>query len=318
MTSLNSRTEGFSTGTGRPGVVERTRRVIKYRRILDLMVRRDLKVRYAGSALGYVWTVLDPLLMSLVYFFVLVKIFGRGKGTADQPFLLYLVTGQILWAWFNGGVTQTSRALRAQAQMVRSSNVPRELWVVRVVVSKGVEYLFSLPVIAIFALAYWKAPTAGALLLPVAMLFCFLLVLGLGLILAPITVLVRDVDRIIPIVLRVMFYASPVLYNVQSVPASVRSMYAFNPAVGMLVLSRATFFPADLSGREPVMTTVHRLSKTGKQITSHVKLRRDGRVVTHVVSHWDYVWHSAIAILILLAIGVFVFARLERPVLKEI
>lgn len=278
--TLHGRSEAYHSGSSRPNILQRTRRVFRYRRILELMVRRDLKVRYAGSSLGYVWTVLDPLLMSLVYFFVIVKVFGRGDTAAEQPFLLYLVTGQILWSWFNGGVSGTARALRSQRQMVRSSNVPRELWVVRVVVSKGIEYVFSLPVLAIFAVAYLKAPNAGILLLPLAMLFCFLLVLGIGLILAPLTVLVRDVDRIIPIVLRLLFYASPVLYSVQQVHESVREAYSYNPAVGMLVLSRATFFPADLN--------------------------------------WTYVWHSAIGIAVILAIGIYVFTRLERAVLKEI
>src|SRR5664279_1123527 len=251
--SIRTRPEGFSSGAARPTVIERTKRVFMYRRILNLLVRRDLKVRYAGSTLGYLWTVLDPLLMSLVYWFVFVKIFKRDAGPLNRPFMLYLVTGQIIWAWFNGGVMASARALRTEAQMVRSSNVPRELWVVRVVLSKGVEYVFSLPVIAIFALAYMTRPHIEVLLLPVAMLMCFLLVLGLGLILAPLTVLIRDVERIIPIVLRVLFYASPVLYTVTQVPASIRSAYNFNPAVGMLILSRATFFPTDLAGDVPVL-----------------------------------------------------------------
>jgi ABC-type polysaccharide/polyol phosphate export permease len=278
--SLRGRPEGFHSGSSRQNVLQRTRRVWQYRRILELLVRRDLKVRYAGSALGYLWTVLDPLLMSLVYWFVFTHIFHRNAGPQNEPFMLYLVSGQLIWAWFSGGITSAARAIRSEAQMVRSSNVPRELWVVRVAVSKGIEYLFGLPVVALYALAYWKAPTLGVLLLPLACLMCFLLVLGVGLILAPLTVLVRDVDRIIPIVMRVLFYASPVLYNVAQVPASIREAYNFNPAVGVLSMVRATFFPADFD--------------------------------------WTYVWHSMIGTAVILALGIFVFTRLERPVLKEI
>lgn len=279
--SLRSRPEGFHSGSSRQNVIQRTIRVVQYRRILNLLVRRDLKVRYAGSALGYVWTVLDPLLMSLVYWYVFTKIFHRNAGVQNEPYMLYLVTGQLIWAWFAGGVTSTARALASEAQMVRSSNVPRELWVVRVTMSKGIEYLFGLPVVAIYALAYMKKPSLeGFLLLPVAMLMCFFLVLGLGLILAPLTVLVNDVNRIIPIVMRVLFYASPVLYSASTVPASLKAAWTFNPTVGMLGLARAVFFPDDLD--------------------------------------WTYVVHSAIGTVIILAIGVFVFTRLERPVLKEI
>jgi ABC-2 type transport system permease protein len=302
--SLRNRPGGFTTtATGRPDILERFRRVVDYRRILTLLVRRDLKVRYAGSALGYVWSVLDPLLMSIVYWFVFTVIFDRKVGY--PPYILFLVLGQLIWAWFNGGVSGTVRALRSEAQMVRSSNVPRELWVLRVVVSKGVEYLFSLPVIAIFALCYLKAPSWHVILLPLAMVMCFFLVLGFGLILAPLTVLVRDVERIVPIFMRVMFYASPVLYSVKDVPNHLHIALSLNPTTGMLVLARSSFFPQELSGVIPV-------EKNRKVVHRH------GHVLTHYVNNWPFVWHSAIGIGVIFVIGVFVFSRLERPVLKEI
>jgi ABC-2 type transport system permease protein len=298
---------GFTTSaTSRLSVRERVRRVIDYRRILWLLVKRDLKVRYAGSALGYVWSVLDPLLMSLVYWFVFAEIFNRKVGF--PPYILFLVIGQMTWAWFNGGVSGTVRALRAEAQMVRQSNVPREIWVLRVVVSKGMEFIFSLPVIAIFAIAYLKSPTWAAFLLPLAMVMCFFLVLGFGLILAPLTVLVRDVERIVPIFLRVMFYGSPVLYSVKDVPAHLHFFLSINPTTGMLVLARASFFPQELEGSVPKENAKHEpiFDKiTHKPIVEHV-------------DNWHFVWHSAIGILIILAIGTFIFARLERPLLKEI
>jgi ABC-2 type transport system permease protein len=307
--SLRGRPGGFTTtSTGRPGTIERFRRVVAYRRILSLLVGRDLKVRYAGSILGYLWSVLDPLLMSLVYWFVFSVIFDRKVGY--PPYILFLVLGQLIWAWFNGGVSGTVRALRQQAQMVRSSNVPRELWVLRVVISKGVEFVFSLPVIAIFALAYMKAPSWDFLYLPLAMVMCFFLVLGFGLILAPLTVLVRDVERIVPIFLRVMFYASPVLYSVKDVPRHLHIALSFNPTTGMLVLARSSFFPQELRGQTPLEKVVH-----GKREIVHDS---SGNVVTHYVNNWHFVWHSAIGIAIIFMIGVFVFSRLERPMLKEI
>jgi ABC-2 type transport system permease protein len=279
--SLRSRPAGFASGRTTPTVLDRFKRVVHYRRILKLLVRRDLKVRYAGSVLGYLWTVLDPLLMSLVYWVIFTKLFQRNVGYS--PYILFLVAGQLPWAWFNGGVTATARALRAEAQMVRSSNVPRELWIVRTICAKGVEYIFSLPVLAIFALCYLKAPNWHLVLLPLVWLMLFVLLLGFGLLLAPLTVLVRDVERIIPIFMRVMFYMSPVLYSVSTVlkrAPQLRYFYDFNPVVGPLVLARSAFFPQEL--------------------------------------RWAYVWHSAIGCVLVFAIGMFTFTRLERQVLKEI
>ena len=278
--SLRSRPEGFHTGSSQQSFPQRAKRVWQYRRILDLLVRRDLKVRYSGSALGYLWTVLDPLLMSFVYWFVLVKIFGRDAGPQNDPYLLYLVTGRMLWSWFGSGVPIAARALLSESQMVRSTNVPRELWIVRLAISRGVEYVFSIPVIVIFAVAYLKAPTWWSFLLPVAMIQCFFLLVGVSLILAPLTVLTKDLTRVIPIVMRVWFYASPVLYPISKLGPNLRPIFAFNPFVGPLSIARAAFFPVDLN--------------------------------------WRYIGFSTITIAVIFVIGMFVFSRLERQVLKEI
>jgi ABC-2 type transport system permease protein len=279
---LRGRPAGFASGRSELTVRGRIVRVYQYRRILKLLVKRDLKVRYAGSILCYFWTVLEPLLMSLVYWVVFTKLFQRNIGYS--PYILFLVAGQLPWFWFNGGVTACLRSLRSESQMVRSSNVPREIWVVRTILSKGVEFVFSLPVLAIFAIAYRKAPNWHVVFLPLVWVMVFVLLLGIGLMLAPLAVLVRDIERVIPIILRVMFYMSPVLYSVavafKRLPASLDWIYHVNPVVGPLVLARSAFFPQEL--------------------------------------HWNYVWQSGLSSLVLLVIGIFTFIRLERQVLKEI
>jgi ABC-2 type transport system permease protein len=280
LTSLRGRPGGFTTSTDRSGVVERVRRVWAYRRILALLISRDLKVRYAGSALGYVWSILDPLLMSAVYWVVFTKIFTRSVGY--EPYIVFLLCGQLPWQWFNLGVTSAARALRTDAQMVRSTNVPRELWIVRNVASSGVQYLLSLPVLAAFAIATHAAPNIDILLMPLAILLQTVLLIGIGLCLAPVTVLVRDVERLIRIALRIGFYVSPVLYSVNDAKRlkKLHDVFSWNPMAGILTLYRSAFFPQEL--------------------------------------HWNYVFHSSIVCSATLAVGLFVFARLERPVLKEL
>ncbi|SHG22445.1 ABC-2 type transport system permease protein [Jatrophihabitans endophyticus] len=280
--SLYSRPEGFTSGSGRATAVQRIKRVAQYRRILTLLVRRDLKVRYAGSALGYVWTVLDPLLMSAVYWFIFVKVFGRNV-PGENPYIMFLVMGQLMWAWFNGGVTGAARALRSESQMVRSSNVPRELWVLRSICSKAVEYFLSLPVVVIFALVYTKKPTWHILLLPLSWVMMFVLLAGLGLLLAPINILVRDTEKVIPIVLRLLFYMSPIIYSIDTVAKKLHGftfIYHINPVVGPISMARATFFPSEF--------------------------------------RWPIIWHSAIICVGIFVLGLFTFGRLERQVLKEV
>jgi ABC-2 type transport system permease protein len=284
--SISSRPRGFKSGDGTEKLVDRARRVWEFRRILRLLIARDLKVRYAGSALGYLWTVLEPLIMSLVYWFVFVKIIGRHIGY--NPYIVFLLSGQLAWFWISSVITGSMRALRSEAQMVRSTSVPREIWVLRVVGSKAMEFLFSIPILIAFAAAYRAPVTLGILLWPLGMAMSALLATGLGLMLAPLAVLVRDVERIVPPILRVLFYLSPIIFSVQKLDKQLRHIHlplvqyfqAVNPFTGIMEVFRATFFKPELRWRDVIV--------------------------------------SAVVCLVVFALGIGVFRRLERQMLKEI
>src|SRR5437879_6364516 len=87
------------------------------RHILWLLVKRDLKLRYAGAFLGYAWSVLEPLLMAGVYWLVFTQIF-KARSIGEQPYILFLVSGLFAWNWFSGAVTESCSALTAEAKMV--------------------------------------------------------------------------------------------------------------------------------------------------------------------------------------------------------
>ena len=253
------------------------------RQVLRTLVERDLRVRYAGSVLGYVWTVLDPLLMAMVYFVVFTLIF-QARQTGNQPYFLHLVTGLFLWQWFAQNMSEGSRALLSESRLVRSTNLPRELWVVRIVLAKGIEFVLTLPVVAAFTIYYVITGQTHLawtiLLIPVACALLFLLSVGIGLILAPITVLVTDMARVVRIALRLGFYATPVLYSANVAPPTLQTLLALNPMSGILELFRSGFFRGEMN-------------------------------MVSVVS-------AVVITAILLVIGSVVFQRLEPAVLKEI
>jgi len=259
----------------------RVRALLEHRRILWLLVRRDLKVRYASSALGYVWTVLDPFMMILIYWFVFSVIF-HGRDVGEEPYILYLAFGQLAWQWFNGSVNDTTRALTSETRLVRSTRLPREMWVMKVVLSKGLEYLFSLPDIGIFMVATHTRLTWQTVYFPIGLALQTLLLTGIGLLVASLTVLVRDLARVVRILLRMAFYATPILYSVRNIDnALIRDLYALNPLTGILDLYRASVFPAEMAG-------------------------------------WRNIGLATVITLLILALGARVFARLESPVLKEL
>ena len=267
-----------SRRSNRTGLPPRLVGLWQRRRAVRLLVARDLKVRYASSALGYLWSVLEPLLLAGIYWFIFTQVFTRTVGA--EPYMVFLLAGLLPWTWFNGAVTDAARALHSEAKLVRSTNVPREVWVVRVVLSKGVEFLLSLPVLFLFALVYGAPLDWQLVLLVPAVLVMAVLVLGIGLLLAPLVVLVRDLERIVRIALRLGFYASPVIFAVQDVPEPWDAAFSLNPLAGVFELCRAGFFPGSV--------------------------------------HWGHVGVSVAVSLGMLVLGWCVFARLERTVLKEI
>lgn len=279
-TSIRGRSTGFTTGEVFTPL-QRARRVWDYRRILGLLIGRDLRVKYANSILGYVWSILDPLAMSFVWWFLFTQIITRHVGY--PPYILFLVYGQFVWGWINGSINQSVGALRSESQMVRSTHVPRELWILRIVLSRGVDLVFAIPVIAIFSIAYQKWPNHNIVYLPLAALMTIMLCMGVGMIVAPASVLVRDIRSIVRIIMRAMFFLSPVLYavgDIQKKRAHIAGFVQWNPVTGILGLFRSVFYPQELN--------------------------------------WAVVAHSAIIIVIIFAIGVWTFSRLERPMLKEI
>jgi ABC-2 type transport system permease protein len=250
----------------------------RYLHSLWLLSARDLRVRYATSALGYLWSILDPLVMSVIYWFVFTQVFGRDVG--DEPYIVFLITALLPWVWFNAAVTDFTRAFSKDARLVRSTAIPRSIWVNRIVLSKGIEFLLSLPVLAAFAIASGATVGWGLLWMPVAVALQAILLVGLGLLVAPLCVLWSDLERTTRLILRALFYATPIIYGVGDLPGIFPQLAAFNPLSGIFTLYRVGFFP----------------------------------------DQWDTltVVVGALLCFVALGLGILVFRRLERPVLKEL
>ncbi len=217
----------------------------RYVRSLWLLTTRDLKVRYSTSFLGYFWSVLEPLVMAGIYWFVFTQIIARDVGL--DPYIVFLLCGLLPWMWFNGALSDATVAFTREAKLIRSTTIPRTIWVARLVLSKGIEFVFSIPVLAAFAIIagatlHWQA----VLFLP-AILLQSALTLGIGLIIAPLVVFFRDLERAVRLVLRFLFYASPIVYGLHDLQdLGLDMVAAFNPLAGIFSLYRAAFFPEQL------------------------------------------------------------------------
>lgn len=209
---------------------------------LRLLVVRDLQIRYAGTWLGYAWSLLDPLFMSLIYWLVFTQILGA-RNIGEQPYLLFLLAGMLPWAWFAAALNESSRALITESRLVRSIALPRTLWVIKSVAAKAAEFIFALPILVGLAIIYGQRVGWEVVWFFVAFALQFLLLMGLGLLLAPLTVLARDMKNIIRLVTRLGFYLTPIIYSIQDIPSSSQFLSYLNPMTGIVTLYRAGFWP---------------------------------------------------------------------------
>jgi ABC-2 type transport system permease protein len=265
-----------------PAPAQRRSSAQRYWRSLWLLTKRDLRVRYSTSFLGYLWSIIDPLLMSGIYFFVFVLVFRRPGTPGEEPYIVFLVSGLLPWTWFSNAVTDCTKAFTREAKLLRSTTIPRTIWVARMVLSKGIEFVVSIPVLILFAVASGAAFHWESVLWLLAIVLQAMLLLGIGLIVAPLVVFFRDLERAIRLVLRLLFYATPIVYSFDKLDhlGAIKTIAAFNPLSGIMGLYRSAFFPKDLD--------------------------------------WFAVATSALVALVVLGIGILVFRRSIPTVLKEI
>ncbi|GAB3817250.1 ABC transporter permease [Micromonospora zhanjiangensis] len=266
--------------------------VWSHRNALRLLVRRDLAVKYQASVLGYFWSLIEPLAIGAIYWFVFGVLYGTGKRDGVAPdiagsYPLYLISGIFAWQWINSAVGEATTALTGQARLITTMKVPREVFPFGRVVGRFAEYLAGVPVLIVVAIWFGQLSFGWHLLaLPLAVLLTFTLLIGVALLLSSLNVLLRDIDRFMRLVLRAMFYATPIIYPLSLVqhsgmPGWLRIAYECNPLVGILQLFRAVWYP----GQFP---------STGVLLS------------------------SLVGSLVVLLAGFWVFRRLEPAVLKEL
>lgn len=263
------------------------------------MVRTSLSVKYEGSTLGYTWSVLEPLLMTAVYWLVFGVIGRLGR---VQPFPPYILSGIVAWQWMTGSFTGSMRSLRGNSRLIsKVGDMPREIYPLTLVATKGVEFLVTLSVIFPVAFAFGLRPSGRMGLLPLAIVMQIILLAGLSLGLSAANTLLRDLERVTRPVIRAWFYLSPILYPLilvdERVGSSVQLLYRLNPMTGILTLYRAAW-----TG----WTT--RITVDGEQIT----------VPADQFDAWSTVGYSAAGCVLILIVGYLIFSRLETKVLKEI
>lgn len=207
-------------------MIQRLKDIYAYRDMIYSLVRRELRGRYKGSFLGFLWTYINPLCQVVVYSAVFSIIFR----VQIEKFYLYLIIGMMPWTFFSSSVQGGSTCVRAQSDMVKKIYFPREVIPISYVTSTFVNMLLSF-IIVFFAVIVsgWGFHVRVLPYLPLIMIIEYLFTLGMTFIVSAITVYFRDLEQIVGVLMMAWIYVTPIMYNMEYVPEKYRSLVVANP-----------------------------------------------------------------------------------------
>lgn len=203
-------------------------------RLFPPFIGRELHEQYAGSLLGIAWSLLQPLLFILLYWWVFSGVlrmrFPQDSALAHTPFIVFLLSALLPWFAFQDGLNRAAGAILNRRDVVRKIQLPMQVFPLAAIAAAyivhGLSYLLFL-----LAFAAWQAHFSPTSLSIVALLFImqFLVTAGLGLLLAALTVYLRDIQQVLGLVLAAMFYTAPILYPLTLVPENLHWLVRLNP-----------------------------------------------------------------------------------------
>lgn len=205
---------------------------VKNRAILREMVATDFKVRYQGSVLGYLWSLLKPLFLFAILYIVFTYIFTLGKEI--EHYSVYLLIGIVLWNFFTETTMQGASSVVARGDLIRKISIPRYLVVIASSLSALINLGLSMVVVFIFALINGIVPSIEWLLIIPIVVELYIFALGVSFLLAALYVKFRDITYIWEIVLQAGFYASAIIFPLTMVPEHLHKWFFLNPIVQII------------------------------------------------------------------------------------
>jgi len=222
--------------------------ILAYRQIMSQLVMQQLLTRYRRTIFGYVWTVLNPLLMMAITAIVFSHIFRFGL----REYAIFLLSGTVPWTLFSNCLTQAGGAIVANEGLLKKVYIPKIIFPVSTATGNLLDSLFSL--VALFVIAFFLGAKLSVALafLPVAFLILYVFALGLALILSVVMVYFRDMQHLIGVMLQAWFFVTPIMYQLDAVSPILRQIIVFNPMVYFIDLFRFPIYSATF----PTMQTI--------------------------------------------------------------
>jgi lipopolysaccharide transport system permease protein len=214
-------------------VGDAARELFEYRELFYILAWRDFKVRYKQTVIGALWALLRPLLTMVVFTIVFGKIAGL-PSQGDAPYAIMVFAAMLPWYFFSSSFQEGSNALVANANVISKVYFPRIIVPVSSLFVNFVDFLISFGVLALVMVFYQFSPSGNIIYLPLFVLLMALFTVGLSLWMSALNVQYRDVRYVVPFIVQLGLYVSPVGFASSVVANEWRVLYSLNPMVGVI------------------------------------------------------------------------------------
>lgn len=214
------------------GIVPKLRELWSYRELIRNLVLRDLKARYKSSVLGYFWSLLNPLLMIVLFYFV----FRVLLGSSIADFHIFLMVALLPWNYFANALSEGMNSVVGNSNLVKKVYFPREILPITALLANLINFLLSLPVLFFVIIITGGSVALTALLLPVIIVIESIFILGMVLLFSSLTVFYRDTTHIMGVILQLWFFVTPIFYPLEQIgrPMFTRLVRWLNPMASLI------------------------------------------------------------------------------------
>lgn len=237
-----------TTAVGATGAAKRAGEARHAWELLYLLTRRDLKLRYQDTVLGFFWTAAKPLLFGLVVWFALVKGLRVTTGV-PYPYHLFLLSALLPWTLFQTSVMFSTPLFVNNGSLVKKVPFPAYVLPLATIANNSVHFVLSLPVLVVFLLLSGRTPGPEWLIgVPFLLALQLVLMMGLSLMLSALDVHFRDLEHLVEVMLNLLFYVTPILYPLSQVPDPYSDLLKLNPLAPLMEGWRDLLVTNDLPG----------------------------------------------------------------------
>lgn len=197
-----------------------------YKDLILELIKKEIKIKYKNSYLGYLWSLANPLLMAVIFYFVFQLIVRMQM----ENYALFLVTGLFVWTWLANTIQTSTMLFVGNAPLIKKILFPRNFLGIALVISEGFNFFFSIPIIIGFMIYYDIFPSLLWLVgVPVMFIITAIFIYGMSLFIGAINLFFRDIERIVTLLMTVLFYATPIIYPISMIPENLSYILYINP-----------------------------------------------------------------------------------------